>query len=190
MYWIQTYTGKMFRFLNPTEDSIDIFDIAHHLSMLCRFSGAVEKFYSVAEHSVRVSDVALASSIPASTAKENAMCGLLHDAAEAYVNDLTRPLKDLLEENENQLYSQIEDKISNVIFKKYNIDGFYKSDVIKHYDLVLRATEKRDLLLYRCDEEWEQLPDPLPDIIVPMTQEKAELEFLKRFMRLFKGDER
>ncbi len=49
--WMQTCTGQKVDPFNPDPDTINIEDIAHHLSMLCRFTGAVKKFYSVAEHS-------------------------------------------------------------------------------------------------------------------------------------------
>lgn len=56
MVWIQTYSGKKFEPLNPSIDSIDIIDIAHSLSMICRFNGHSQRFYSVAEHSSIVTD--------------------------------------------------------------------------------------------------------------------------------------
>lgn len=82
--WMQTYTGRAYWPLDPNSDEVDILDIAHALSNLCRYTGHCQKFYSVAEHSVLVSRI-----VP----PEDALMGLLHDATEAYVNDLARPLK-------------------------------------------------------------------------------------------------
>src|SRR5690242_11754504 len=82
--WMQTYTGRRFWPLDPRVDDIDIGDIAHHLSLVCRFAGACREFYSVAQHCVGVSYVC---------DPKDALWGLLHDAAEAYVGDMVRPLK-------------------------------------------------------------------------------------------------
>lgn len=82
--WIQTYTGRQFWPLDPRPEDVCIEDIAHALSLQCRFAGHCKRFYSVAEHSVRVSWV-----VP----EEHALIGLLHDASEAYLQDFVRPLK-------------------------------------------------------------------------------------------------
>ncbi|MFG0247924.1 MAG: phosphohydrolase, partial [Phycisphaeraceae bacterium JB051] len=79
MSWIQTYTGKAFYPLREDPGIIDIRDIAHALSLQCRFNGHCSDFYSVAQHSVHVSEV-----VP----QAFALWGLLHDAAEAYMSDL------------------------------------------------------------------------------------------------------
>ena len=82
--WIQTFTGRAFYVLDPRPEDVDIEDIAHALSMQCRFAGHCREFYSVAQHSVTASWL-----VP----PEDALWGLLHDAAEAYVVDLPRPIK-------------------------------------------------------------------------------------------------
>ena len=81
---IPTYTGNIFDPFNPDSNNITIEDIAHHLSNLCRFNGSTFRFYSVAEHSLMVSYLVHPS---------NAKWALLHDASEAYVIDLPKPLK-------------------------------------------------------------------------------------------------
>lgn len=86
-HWMLTSTGKKYWPLDPHPDDIDIHDIAHHLSLLCRFTGACSHFYSVAEHSVLVSEL-LEREDP-----KLAMLGLMHDATEAYLGDVGRPLK-------------------------------------------------------------------------------------------------
>src|SRR5690349_18842227 len=87
--WIATFTGKRWFLTDPDPADVDIDDIAHALSMICRFGGHTKQFYSVAEHSVRVAN-----------AMEIAGCGalaclhgLIHDAPEAYLGDIVRPLK-------------------------------------------------------------------------------------------------
>lgn len=73
---MQTFSGALYWPMDPRPEDVNILDIAHSLSMQCRYTGHVSKFYSVAEHSVHVSNI-----VP----KELAMCGLLHDATEAYL---------------------------------------------------------------------------------------------------------
>lgn len=82
--WMQTFTGRQFFPLSPRAEDVDPQDIAHALSLLCRYGGHVDRFYSVAEHCVLMS-----RAVPAEFALE----ALLHDATEAYVVDVPRPLK-------------------------------------------------------------------------------------------------
>lgn len=84
MSWIQTFTGKKVFPLAMTAEMVCVDDIAHALSMKCRFTGHCREFYSIAEHSVRVSLL---------VRPELRLAALLHDAAEAYLPDLARPIK-------------------------------------------------------------------------------------------------
>src|ERR1700722_9509595 len=86
--YITTYTGKIFRPLHPDAVDICIEDIAHALSMQCRFTGHSREFYSVGDHCLWVSDVAAELGRP-----EDALWGLLHDASEAYLHDIASPIK-------------------------------------------------------------------------------------------------
>jgi uncharacterized protein len=83
---ITTYSGIRFWPLQPNPADIRIEDIVHALSNQCRFGGHAREFYSVAEHSVRVSQLCR---------PEDALWGLLHDASEAYLSDVPAPLKEL-----------------------------------------------------------------------------------------------
>lgn len=92
--WVETVSGRRVSLVEPDPESISIEDIAHHLSKLCRFAGASRTFYSVAEHAVRVSkafDVAPDCVL----SKPRKIWGLLHDAHEAYLGDIIRPVKQL-----------------------------------------------------------------------------------------------
>lgn len=104
-----TQSGKLIDIMNPTADMIDLDDIAIALSHVCRFGGQVNQFYSVAQHSVLVSHLC---------EKKYAMHGLLHDAAEAYIGDVIKPLKNLL----GDVYEDIETKFTYAIFEKFNLD--------------------------------------------------------------------
>lgn len=88
--WIETFTGRRVYPLSPEIDDINITDIAHALSNLCRFTGHTKRFYSVAEHSARMAEYALRLGQP-----NVAKYALLHDASEAYLCDLARPVKHL-----------------------------------------------------------------------------------------------
>ena len=139
--WIQTYTGKAFWPLDPLPDDVDIRDIAHHLSMICRFAGATREFYSVAQHSVLVS-----RNVPT----EDALWGLLHDATEAYMIDLPRPIK---RHNDLRLYRLAEDRLMDCLANHFGLVGKIPMSV---HDADKQAlwTERRDLL-GPCDRRWD-----------------------------------
>lgn len=88
--WIKTVTGRKFYPLDPRFQEVNIEDVAHALSMKVRFNGHVQRYYSVAQHSVHVSRI-LERWHP--KRRDLAMWGLLHDAAEAYLADIPRPMK-------------------------------------------------------------------------------------------------
>jgi hypothetical protein len=85
--WILTYTGKRFSLADPHPEQVDINDIAHALSLVNRWGGHTRMPYSVAAHSVMVADLV------AKIAPDLALAALLHDAPEAYLGDVCRPLK-------------------------------------------------------------------------------------------------
>ena len=89
--FMQTYTGRQYWPCDPRPHEVHIEDIAHSLSLQCRYAGHCLRFYSVAEHSVLI-----ARSLAATHAPEVALAGLLHDAPEAYCVDIPRPLKPYL----------------------------------------------------------------------------------------------
>lgn len=89
--YIETFTGKKFRPQEPNWEDIDIVDIAHSLSQKCRYTGHTRAFYSIAQHSVLVSEL---------VDEQYALEGLLHDAAEAYFPDIPYPLRPVIKELE------------------------------------------------------------------------------------------
>lgn len=132
--WIETVTGKKFPFLNPQPEDIDIKDIAHALSMNCRFVGQCREFYSVAEHSWNVAR--MLEGFP----KEVQIAGLLHDASEAYITDVASPVKQYLPE-----YNKLEDIIMAAIAKKYGFE-YELHPAVKIADRHALSTEAHYLL--------------------------------------------
>jgi len=171
--WMQTYTGRQFWPIDPRAEEVDINDIAHALSNMCRFGGHVKSFYSVAEHSVRVSWLA-------GDDHEMALAALLHDAAEAYVVDVPRPLKRFLPG-----YKEIEARVARVIEERFALaPGVLDAPEIKHWDETLLATEARDIMGGQSAGKWSLLATPLVDFIYPRSPKEAERSFLERFGEL------
>lgn len=131
---ITTASGRAFNVLHPTPDQIHIEDIAHHLSHLCRFTGATGTLYTVAEHSVRVSN-----SVPL----EDALWGLLHDAAEAYVGDLNKPTKEL---PELAGYRQIITRIEHAVCRRWGLP-LAMPESVRRKDAEWGEVERRCLVL-------------------------------------------
>lgn len=153
---------------------IDLDDIAHALGNLCRFTGHTEHFDSVAQHSVIVSEL-----VP----QADALAGLLHDATEAYVGDVSRPLKQLLPE-----YRLIEHGIWLAIAERFGVPATLPASV-KEADNVSLLWERRDLL-GKPIEPWSQSVEEAVVARVPeehyrpMDPEEATGAFLSRFFEL------
>lgn len=130
MSFIKTFSGKHFYYDRINKDNIDINDIAVSLSNICRFAGHLSHFYSVAQHAVLCSQL-----VP----QEFAFEALMHDATEAYCQDIPAPLKRLLPD-----YKRMEEKIDAVIREKYGLPPVMSTPV-KYADLIMLATERRDL---------------------------------------------
>ena len=110
MSYILTYTKKEFYPLNPQIEDIDVEDIAHALSLLCRANGHFKHFYSVGLHSLNCAYEAISRGY-----SRNVVLGcLLHDGSEAYLADITRPVKKHLHK-----YLQVEDVLQGKIFDKW-----------------------------------------------------------------------
>lgn len=176
--WIQTFTGKVFELFDPKPDQIDIRDIAHALALTVRFNGHSIVPYSVAQHSVLV-----ASAVPAEMFLE----ALLHDASEAYVGDMVRPLKQTM-----HMYRDVEDKIQMAILRRFDVEEaglFGRSWKIKNADMRALVTERRDLMA--PGPAWTNPPpeehEPFPDKIVPWGWEMAEHRFLTEFNARYRG---
>lgn len=168
--WMQTYSGGRFYPLSPRSDEIKVGDIAHALSLLCRFGGHVDRFYSVAEHCVLMSRA---------VAPEHALAALLHDATEAYVVDVPRPLKRYLPE-----YSRIENLAWHAICDHFGISRTLPAGVHNADDRIL-IDEKRALL--SSAERWpaEDTMEPLGVTIEAWAPGVAEVMYLSRLAELW-----
>jgi hypothetical protein len=165
--WIQTFTGKKFYPLNPEESEYCIEDIAHALSNICRFTGHCNKFYSVAQHSQLLSLI---------VSEGLAKAALLHDASEAYLTDIARPLKHL---PQLEGYRKIERRTQIAIDNAFN-NIMFDSPQVKEFDTLLLRNEAKCLGLLKPDWDHYQLIDiGIP--IHPMPPEEAERVFLKRW---------
>ena len=160
-HWITTFTGRKFHYLCPNPNEICIEDIAHALALTCRFGGHCKEFYSVAEHSYRVAMI---------VDKQDKMAALLHDAHEAYLHDVPRPIKsDIIG------YKEIADRVQSVINKAFGVI-VYEPDHLAYADDVLLATEARDIM--PTTQDWLELPLPLTAPIQPTNWKLAERGFL------------
>lgn len=166
--WLQTFTGRCFWPLDPRPEDVSLEDIAHALSMKCRYAGHTKHFYSVAEHSVLVS-----RHVPA----HDALWGLLHDAAEAYSADVPRPLKRFLPD-----WKPMEARIMGAVAEHFGLQPGEPASV-KWADLAITADE-RNALMNPCDQEWGELPRPLGVVIECLAPQAAKLAFLARFIEL------
>lgn len=142
---VRVRSGAYVDLLGPKVDTINIHDIAHALSHICRFGGHTATFYSVAEHSIHVSNALWRSTGNV----DLALAGLLHDAAEAYIGDMVRPLK-----RHDDHYLEIETRFDTVIAKRFDVD--LKAPEVKRIDTEILAWE---MSMFR-DCEWRTANDP------------------------------
>ena len=169
--WSQTFTGLKFWLTAPQPDTICIEDIAHSLSMICRYNGHTKTHYSVAQHSVIVSEL-----LPDNLA----LSGLLHDAAEAYIGDQTKPYKDLVE---TRFSLSIEYGITLAIYEKFRAWPVHDPKIKEADEIVLRA-EALQVLAHPPIEDWH-IDLPKKEILITeWPWELAEKLFLKRFDEL------
>lgn len=172
-YDIQVLSGGRFDLLDPRPEDVNLTDIAHALAQLCRFTGHCRPFYSVGQHCLMVSRL-----VP----PELALQGLLHDAAEAYVGDVSRPLKNVLDEVAPGVLKEIETRVEQAIFTRFDV-AWPMDPAVKLADNVALATEKRDVMRGGT-EPWHNMPDPLPDPIVALSPVQVIHDYAMRFIEL------
>ena len=145
--WIQTYRGFAVNLIEPDIKTICIEDIARGLSRQCRYNGHCREFYSVAQHSVLVSEAIekqLVHEGEIEELDELAMWGLMHDAAESYCGDVISPVKQILRMVDDLEFGDIEARLMDVIIHRFNL-AIPIPEIVREFDLRLLATERRDL---------------------------------------------
>lgn len=177
---IQTHTEEVINVFSPDPEVVNIVDIAHALSMNCRFNGHVNRFYSVAEHCVHVANIVLR----ATRDPVMALAGLLHDASEAYIADLASPIK-----KQMSGYKEVEEGLQKVIYSKYDLP-WPEPAVIKEVDLRMLVTEARDLMppswLVRHWDKYQALP--YQDLHIPgWSWDVAKTRYLIKFDELVRA---
>lgn len=185
--YIQTFRGGKFWPLDPRAGEVFAEDVAHALANVCRFSGHVRFFYSVAQHSVHVSE-----NVPESAAFH----ALLHDAAEAYIGDVARPSKRnfyvLLPVGftgrwRYATFQEMEHRILNQVMTRFGCSWGGSWSAVKEADDRMLVTEARDLMPLGY-EEWDVVVrgkvEPYPFTVEPWSPEKAERRFMERFVHL------
>ena len=169
--WMSTFTGHQFWPLDPRAEEVDIRDVAHALSMTCRYGGHCLRFYSVAEHSVHVARWLQAhyGDLPAVVLK-----GLLHDAPEAYLTDVPRPIKGSLIG-----YKEIENRLWTVIANMHGMSDAMPAEVHEADGRILADEMAQNMTLADPD-----CIDPLGVRLEFWTPEQAEAEFLATYWSL------
>ena len=183
--WIQTVSGKKFYPLAPREEDVDIRDIAHALSNICRFSGQCKQHHSVAIHCVNVSK--LLEYIYGDEASELAMMGLLHDASEAYFGDIPSPVKNYIAD-----FAVIEARLTNAILKSVLPKADLGSPMWSRVcvaDAANLVTEARELFDTVCDNWTDTVLKEIPEHVrmpahwlqLGLQPKEAERRFLLRY---------
>lgn len=179
MNWIQTQYGLEFNLLCPDEASISIYDIAHALSNMCRFTGHTKEFYSVAEHSLHVMHavsrhVMLRDSEHAS---QILLSALMHDAHEAYTGDVATPIKRVL----GKAWYDFERRIERAVARKFSL---LKLDCIVDADRAALLCEQEQLLGKQIKDWQVCCKQPLNVRVQCYDPWEAKILFLEAYWRL------
>jgi hypothetical protein len=173
--WMQTMSGRQFWPLDARPDEIDIVDIAHALSNQCRYAGHVSRFYSVAEHCVLIAEWLTDQ---AGQADFVGLMGLLHDAGEAYLVDLPRPIK-----HQMPAYRDAERRLWGVVAERFRLPS-HLPDIVHEADNRILNDERAELM--RASEEAWNLADlrPLGVRVRGLEPRQARGAFIAAFSRL------
>lgn len=163
--WMQTFNGRQFWPLDPRPEEICIEDIAHALSMQCRYAGHCLRFYSVAEHSVLLSRA---------VSHDNRLWALLHDASEAYLVDLPRPVKHSVVG-----YAAAEDAVMAAVCRKFELPTEIPAEV-KAADRAILTDEMRQNMA-KPPVRWSTEGEPLGVKLGFWSPNRAHSEFMAAF---------
>jgi len=163
--WMQTYTGVEFYPVDPRPEDIALADVAGALSKICRYGGHSIRFYSVAEHSVLMARAA---------PPEHKLTALLHDASEAYLADIPRPVKPFLNN-----YKELEDRLMRVIAARFGIDWPLPAEVKRLDNAILH--DEAIQAMTRAPRPWGLIEPPLNIKINFWSPTEASYQFTKAF---------
>lgn len=163
--FIITYTKKKFSPFHAKDEEIEIIDIAHALSLMCRANGHIRHFYSVAQHSINCTLEARARGL----SEEIQLACLLHDASEAYLSDITRPIKRSLPQ-----YIEFEETLQTRIFSKFHLSHLREND----FSLV-KAIDDSMLYYELLDLMNEEIFEEQPEIVSNPDFEQRDFLFIK-----------
>lgn len=169
---IKLRSGRYFDFADPQPHQFVLTDIAGGLAKACRFSNQAPRFYSVAEHSILCRQVAEMHGCPRNVIR----AVLMHDAAEAFTGDITKPLKVML----GEAFTEIERRIEDCIATKYDLD--FSDPVIKDIDRAMLLFERQELWVQDY-VEWAGQHDvknfrAMPDKLRFLAHDRAEIAFI------------
>lgn len=169
--WLQTLTGGRFYPDDPQPKDIRIEDIAGALGRLCRYGGHCLRFYSVAEHCVHIARAA---------PPEHRLAALMHDASEAYLVDIPRPVKPYLNG-----YYDLEDRIMTVIAARFRF-AWPMPPEVKHLDNAILADERAQNMapMKASNAEWGAIYPPLGVELQFWPPDRAAFEFDDAFRRI------
>lgn len=174
--YISTMTGRKFDFLYPDTESVHPLDVAWALSNILRFTGHTKPGYTVAQHCIRVSHM-----VP----KELALEGLLHDAAEAYIGDISTPLKNALDVHSNGAFRIFERNVEDVVSMALGVRPGKMAPEVKKADMIDFAIARRDLMP-ACEKDYIDygiIIPPLPRLEVMSSVDVFDA-FVKRWVEL------
>lgn len=164
MATMNTYTGNKIDPMNMTTSDISIQDIAHALSLTCRGGGHVSYFFSVAQHSINCMNEAKARG----WSERLQLACLLHDASEAYISDIIRPVKAHLSN-----YLEIESSIMNVILERFGLADLSEEEnaMWKQIDDDMMNFELKNLMKGEAHRNTDNLSS------VPAVAERCRTDF-------------
>jgi 5'-deoxynucleotidase YfbR-like HD superfamily hydrolase len=178
MSYITTYTGKHFDPVNPEIELIDIKDIAHALSLICRGNGQVKSFFSVGQHCINAAKEAKLRGY----SNRVILACLIHDAGESYLSDVPRPLKPSMPE-----YIRTENQLLDLIYEKYLGSPLTTEEavLVKAIDNALLYYDLKELLNEVSEGEKPELHIELNYELIPF--DLVEQEYLELFYKYFGG---
>jgi len=175
MEHIVTFKGEQFTPLDPDINQIHIEDIAHSLSLMCRANGHIDYFYSIAQHSINCANEAKARGF---SARIQLIC-LIHDASEAYISDITRPVKLYLTE-----YKKIEKRLQDVIYTRFLGDTLTEDE----FDLMNQIDNEMLVIEFDSLMKKRKVFDVTPELkSKPSLEDRKHIDVETEFLKVYYG---